>query len=312
MQPDTILWSVFGVVVVAVLVIDMFVLSRGGREMTMARAARWSAVWVSLALGFNVLVGVLRGWDSAAQFFTAYLIEESLSVDNLFVFLAVFRYFAVPPKLQHRVLFWGILCAMLMRAGFLVAGTALISRFDWMMYVFGIILLASGAKLFGASNEALNPGDSAALRIARRFMRTSEEFDGEKFITRINGRLHATPLLLTLVVIELTDVLFAVDSVPAVLGISHDLFIVYTSNIFAILGLRSMYFLLQGAMDKFHLLGKGLALILTFIGAKMLGHAVVHVPIFLSLTVVLGILVGSIALSLILPPKAHPVEPDAR
>jgi len=243
------------------------------------------------------------GQDLAASYLVAYLVEESLSVDNLFVFLIIFSYFKLSDSRQHRVLAWGVAGAMIMRAIFIFAGAALLHRFHWLTYGFGAFLIFTGLKLaFRKGEDSVNPEDNIALKLARRFLRTTEEYHGDHFTVVKDGVRYATPLFLVLVVIEVTDLLFAVDSVPAVLAVSRDVFVVYTSNIMAILGLRALYFVLAGMMNRFHHLGTGLALILIFIGAKMAFVDFVPIPTLVSLAVIVAVLAGSIVLSLLRPP----------
>jgi tellurite resistance protein TerC len=243
------------------------------------------------------------GRDSSASYLIAYLVEESLSVDNLFVFLVIFNYFKLSESRQHRVLSWGVAGAVVMRALFIFAGAALLHRFHWMTYVFGAFLIYTGLKLaFRKEEETVNPEDNVALKIARRFLKTTEEYNGDHFTIVKEGIRYATPLLLVLVVIEVTDLLFAVDSVPAVLAVSKDVYVVYTSNIMAILGLRALYFVLSGMMNRFHHLGTGLSLILIFIGVKMVIVRFVHIPSLVSLAVIVVLLAGAVVLSLLRPP----------
>src|SRR3954468_4674651 len=296
-------WAVFAAVVIGVMAIDIALLGKRGRHMSFREAVVRSL--------FNVAAGLLFGgfvwWrlvrDLAASYLVAYLVEESLSVDNLFVFLIIFSYFKLSESRQHRVLAWGVAGAMGMRTIFIFAGAALLHRFHWLTYAFGGFLIYTGVKLAIRKEEAaVNPEDNVALKLARRFLRTTEEYHEDHFTVVKDGVRYATPLFLVLVVIEVTDLLFAVDSVPAVLAVSKDVFIVYTSNIMAILGLRALYFVLSGMMNRFHYLGTGLALILIFIGVKM---AIVHfvpIPSLVSLAVIVVLLAGSIVLSLLRPP----------
>lgn len=260
-----------------------------------------SVLWLTVGLGFTFWVVLERGLESGLNYVTAYLLEKSLSVDNLFVFLIIFRHFRVNGVQQRRVLFWGVFGAILLRLLFIVVGTELLSRFHWMFYIFGAFLVVSGIRLVQGNDKAVDPSNSWALRLARRYLRTSPEFQGDRFFCDVNGVVHATPLFLVLLVVEISDLMFAVDSVPAVLGITVDLFIVYTSNIMAILGLRALYFLLSGMMDRFHKLDWALAAVLVFVGAKMLGHDWIHTPNWLSLGVIGGLLCLGIAASLMLP-----------
>jgi len=285
------------------MALDLGVFHRRRHEIRFKEAAAWSAVWITLALAFAGLVWRVRGGHSALEFLTGYIIEESLSVDNLFVFLLIFSYFAVPATEQHGVLFWGILGAMVLRAVFIVAGVALIERFEWVIYVFGAILIYSGIKMGLAKDKEIHPDQNPVLKLTRRLVPVTPGFEGSNFFVRRNGRMLATPLFLVLLVVETTDLIFAVDSIPAVMAITQDRFIIYTSNIFAIMGLRALYFALKGAMDLFHYLHYGLAVILVFVGLKMLlGHFVpIHTGI--ALGVVGGVLMLSVIASLIWPER---------
>jgi tellurite resistance protein TerC len=254
---------------------------------------------VTVGLSFSLYVYVRGGFDSAVTYVVAYLVEESLSVDNLFVFLVLFTYFKVNEVQQQRVLVWGILGAIVMRGVFIVLGAALLHRFHWMIFVFGGFLLYTGAKLLVRKEEEVDPEDNIALKLGRRYLRTTKEMHGDRFFVVENGVRYATPLLLVLLVVEFTDLLFAVDSVPAVLAISNDIFVVYTSNVMAILGLRALYFMLAGMMNRFHHLGTGLALILIFIGAKMVASPWIKVPSTMSLIVIFVLLSGAVTLSLV-------------
>jgi tellurite resistance protein TerC len=265
---------------------------------------------LGVGLGFAGFVYARLGTDASLLYLTAYVVEESLSVDNLFVFLVLFTYFGLSESRQQRVLFWGIVGAVIMRGVFIGAGEALLHRFHWMMYFFGAFLIYTGLKLLFRKEESNDPEDNPALKLARRYIRTTSEYHGDRFWVIKDGKRYATPLFLVLIVIEMTDVIFAVDSVPAVLAISHDTFVIYTSNIMAILGLRALYFVLSGMMGRFHFLGTGLALILLFIGVKMVGADFLPIPTWVSLGVIMLILSGAIGLSL-LRPKPAGGHPDA-
>lgn len=285
------------------LALDLGVLHRRAHAVQFREALAWSAVWILLAAGFAVLVYFWHGRTPALEFVTGYVVELSLSVDNLFVFLLIFRYFRVPGQLQHRVLFWGILGALIMRGIFILVGVSLIRKFHFIIYVFGAFLVYTGIKLFREEEKEIHPEHNPVLRLFRRWVPVTTGYVGGKFFVRQPG-LYATPLLIVLLVVETTDVLFATDSVPAILAITLDAFIVYTSNVFAILGLRSMYFALAGLMDKFRFLHYGLALILTFIGVKMLisGYYVISTEIALS---VVGVTLAiSVLASLLIPARA--------
>ena len=292
------LWIGFTTFVLAMLALDLGVFHRTSHVVRFREAATWSVVWISLALAFDVLVYHWFGREKAFEFLTGYLIEEMLSVDNVFVFLILFGYFAVPRAIQHRVLFWGVLGALVMRAAFIVLGVALLSRFHWIIYVFGALLLFTAVKLLRQQELEVHPERNPVYRLFRRFVPAVDHYSGDRFVVVENGRRYATPLLLVLVVIEATDLVFAVDSIPAIFAITRDPFIVYTSNIFAILGLRSLFFVLAGVMGRFVYLQTGLALVLGFVGLKMLLTDVYTVPIATSLAVVASLIGGSIAASL--------------
>ena len=303
MEHDALLWSAFGALVVVMMTLDLGVFHRRSHEIGFKEAAAWSMVWIGLALGFGALVWHVRGRHSALEFLTGYIIEESLSVDNLFVFLLIFSYFAVPARYQHGVLFWGIFGAMAFRAVFIVAGVALIERFAWVIYVFGAILIVSGVKMGVEKAKEIHPEQNLILRLFRKLVPVTQEYDGARFFVRRAGQVFATPLFLVVLVVETTDLIFAVDSIPAVLAITLNAFIVYTSNVFAVLGLRSMYFALAGMMDLFHYLHYGLSVVLIFIGIKMLGSYYVHIPTVWALATVLLVLGVSILASLLNPQK---------
>ncbi|GAB4310254.1 MAG: TerC family protein [Myxococcota bacterium] len=294
-------WTIFGVIVLGMLALDLSIFNREAHQISMREAVVWSIVWVALALAFNVYVYYDHGDKIALQFLTAYLVEKSLSVDNLFVFLAIFNYFHIGRRYQHRVLFWGVLGALIMRAIFLVVGVTLLNAFDWMMYIFGAFLVYTGIKLGLRKDEHIDPSKTLAMRLATKYLRTTHELYESRFFIKKEGVRLATPLFLVLIVVEFTDVVFAVDSVPAVLAISNDLFIVYTSNVFAILGLRALFFVLAGVMDKFRFLGVGLSFILVFIGVKMMITDFYHIPTAVSLGVIAAVLLVSIASSVLIP-----------
>ena len=305
------LWAGFLAAVLALLALDLGVFHRHAREVTVAEAGAWSAVWISLALAFNGLVAHWFGAQRGLEFLTGYLIEEALSIDNIFVILVILRYFAVPPELQHRVLFWGILGALVMRLAFILAGTALLARFDWVMYVFGGILVLTAVKLLRERGEQVHPERNPIVRLFRRVVPAVGGYRGSHFLVREEGRLRATPLLLVLVTIEATDLVFAVDSIPAIFAVTRDPFIVYTSNIFAVMGLRSLFFLLAGIMDRFRYLKVGLGLVLLFVGCKMTLSKTFHVPIGISLLVVVLLIGGSVLASFLkAPPRAEPAPPE--
>ena len=295
-------WLAFGALVVGMLALDLGVGQRSDRAMSLREAIRWSALWVLVAVLFGVGVNARLGGQKALEFFTGYVVELSLSADNVFVFLMLFTYFRVPPQHRHKVLLWGIIGALVLRALFITAGVTLLQRFHMVFYLFGAVLIASGVKMAMDRDVEIHPERNPVLRLVRRLVPVTRDYVGSRFFTRDAGRLFATPLFVVLLVVETTDLVFAVDSIPAVLAITRDPFIVYTSNIFAILGLRAMFFALSGVMGLFHYLGMGLSAILVLIGAKMLLVDVVEVPTALSLAVVAAILAGAIVTSVLRPP----------
>jgi tellurite resistance protein TerC len=312
----------FLIFVLAMLAVDLGVFNRKAHEINIREAARWSAITVVLALLFagGIATGYLpfgdvgvRGTQDALEFLTGYLIELALSVDNIFVFVLIFAYFKVPPKYQHRVLFWGVLGALVMRGAMIGAGSILINRFHWIIYVFGAFLVFTGIRMAMQDEMDIEPEANPALKLVRRFLPVTNHYDGQHFFTReeIGGRLRraATPLFVVLVLVETTDLIFAVDSIPAIFAVTRNPFIVFTSNVFAILCLRSLYFVLAGVIDKFHFLKLGLSIVLVFIGAKMLASGYFHVPIGISLGIVALVLGGSVALSLMFPREAEEHAP---
>jgi len=306
------LWTGFLVGVGLVLAFDLGVINRRARAIGARQAALWTLFFVSLAALFAGWLFWRFGNRVGLEFVTGYLIEYALSIDNLFVFLVIFSFFGVPARLQHRALFWGILGAVVLRGAFILAGTALVTRFEWLLYLFGAFLVWTGVKLLGAGDEAIEIESNPAVMLARRFLRVTSEFHGERFFVRLDGRRFATPLFLVLVVLDLVDVVFAVDSIPAIFGVTRDPFVVFSSNLMAILGLRALYFLLADFMDRFHYLKYGLGLVLAFIGAKMLAERWLHVPIGVSLGVIATLLAASVALSLARPrPAIDEPAPDA-
>jgi tellurite resistance protein TerC len=302
------LWAGFIVFVLAMLVIDLGVFHRKAHEVSLKEAGIWSAVWVALAVVFNVGVYVWFGPERALEFTTGYLIEKALAVDNIFVFVVIFLAFAIPAIYQHRILLWGVLGALVMRAAFILVGGAFLQRFHWAIYVFGGILAITGIKLLIQRNQEIHPERNPLVRAFQRILPVTHESAGDKFTVLRNGRRHATPLLLALVAIEVSDLIFAVDSIPAIFAITSDPFIVFTSNIFAILGLRSLYFLLSGVITKFVYLKVGLSVVLIFVGAKMLLMDLYGVPIVASLGIIAGILGISIVVSLVKPPRGPAPE----
>jgi tellurite resistance protein TerC len=294
-------WVGFIAFVLAMLTLDLGVFNKTPHVVKAKEAAVMTAVWVGLALAFAAGLAYFVDRQTALTFLTGYVIEESLSVDNIFVIVLIFQYFAVPAKYQHRVLFWGILGALVMRGIFIGVGTALLARFEWIIYVFGALLVITGIRMAVKQDEEFDGEQNPVVKFVRRFLPVSHEYHGKHFFTVENGKRLATPLLLVLVLVEATDLIFAIDSIPAIFGITRDPFIVFTSNIFAVMGLRSLFFLLASVVTKFHLLKYGLAVILTFVGTKMLIESWVHIPILLSLGIVILVLAASIVASLIWP-----------
>jgi tellurite resistance protein TerC len=296
--PELVSWVIFVVAVGGLLSLDLFVFHRDARPVTMREASAWVAVWVTLGLAFGGWIFLTRGSTSGAEYLAGYLIEYSLSMDNVFVFAVLFAYFGVPAIYQHRLLFWGVLGAIVFRAIFILAGTALLDAFHFVIYVFGALLLFTAWRMVRTSAESVDPQRNPILRLMRRVIPVTDDFEGQKFFTRRDGRLWATPLFAALVVIETSDIMFAIDSVPAILAITTDQFIVFTSNAFAIMGLRSLYFLLAGLIDRFEYLKYGLAALLAFAGLKMILSDVFHIDVWLSLGVIVAILLISVAVSL--------------
>ena len=292
-------WAVFGAVVLVMLGLDLGVFHRKAHVIGAREAAVWSLVWISVALLFNLGIYFQAGGDRALEFFQAWLIEKALSVDNLFVFLVAFSYFAVPAHLQHRVLFWGIIGALITRGLFIAIGAALLATFHWVIFIFGAFLIFTAVRLLRGGEEEPHPEKNPVLRLFRRFVRITPEYVGANFFMRQNGVLYATPLLMVLVVIEATDVVFAVDSIPAVFGVTNDVFIVYTSNIFAVLGLRALCFLVASVVARLTYLRPALALVLAFVGGKMLLSNKIHIPNWISLVVIGGLIGSAAVISLI-------------
>jgi tellurite resistance protein TerC len=309
------LWVGFNAFVVAMLAVDLFVFHKEAHEVRPAEAAAWSVVWVALALVFGTGVYVLKGRDAGMEYFTGYVIEKALSVDNIFVFVLIFGYFRVPSRYQHRVLFWGILGALVMRGLMIGAGAYLIQQFHWIIYVFGAFLVVTGIRLAVQGEHDLDPESNPVIRLIRRLMPVSGVYHGQKFFVReeVAGRLRvvATPLFVVLALVETTDLIFAVDSIPAIFAVTQEPFIVYSSNVFAILGLRALYFLLADVIHRFHYLKLGLSMVLVFVGVKMLATDVYKVPVGVSLAVILVVLAASVAASWLWPvtPLAGP-PPD--
>src|ERR671924_658097 len=303
MSIHVLLWIVFNLFVVAMLALDLGVFHRTAHVIHIREALVWCALWMALALLFNLGVYVRLGSEMALEFLTGYLLEKSLSVDNIFVFLMIFTYFRVPYLHQHKVLFWGILGALLMRALFILTGITLIQKFHWIMYVMGGFLVLTGIRMALHKDAEINPERNPVLKLFRRVVPVTENYEDGRFFLRRSGRLFATPLFIVVLVVETTDVVFAVDSIPAILAITLDPFIVYTSNVFAILGLRALYFALAGVMQLFHYLPYGLSFILAFVGVKMLLVDIYKIPIGMALGTVAAVLVISVIASILFPPK---------
>ena len=305
-------WVVFAAVITVMLALDLGVFHRKAHVIGAREAAVWSVVWISVALLFNLGIYLHSGSDRALEFFQAWLIEKALSVDNLFVFLVAFSYFGVPAHLQHRVLFWGIIGALITRGAFIAVGAALLASFHFVMYIFGAFLIFTAARLLKGGDEEPHPEKNPVLRVFRRFVRLTKEYVGTSFFVRQDGRLYATPLLMVLVVIEATDVVFAVDSIPAVFGVTSDVFIVYTSNIFAVLGLRALCFLVASVVRRLKYLRPALALVLAFVGAKMLLADRFRISNWISLLVIAGLIGGAALISVVASRKEASLSPRAR
>ena len=301
MEINGFVWAGFLLFVLLMLALDLGVFHRKSHEVKIREALIWSAVWISLALLFNVGVYFLMGKEKAIEFLTGYVIEKSLSVDNLFVFIMVFSYFNVDTKYQHKVLFWGILGALVMRAIFIFAGVALIQQFHWIIYIFGAFLIFTGIKMLAQKDEKIEPEKNPLVRLFKRFFPVTDTMYGDRFFVKINAKTVATPLFIVLLIIEFTDLIFAVDSIPAILAISTDTFIIFTSNVFAILGLRALYFALAGIAKLFYYLKYGLSAILVFVGVKMVIAGFFKIPVMYSLLVIVSILTLSILASVIFP-----------
>ena len=307
-------WLVFNAFLAAMLALDLGVVNRRKHVLGFREALAWTAVWIGVAAAFALLLygfgheivgGRRPNPELSLEFITGYVIEQSLSVDNLFIFLLLFRYFNVPRELQHGVLFWGVIGALAMRLLFILAGVALLDRFDWITYIFGAILVYSGVRLLRRHGAEVHPDTNPLLRVFRKLFPVTPDYEGSRFFVRRGGASYATPLALVLIVMETTDVVFAVDSIPAVLAVTREPFIVYTSNALAILGLRSLFFVLAGMLETFHYLHYGLSIILIFIGAKMIAANYIEIPTEIALAAVAGILLISVVLSLIFPKRQH-------
>ncbi|HOW35204.1 MAG TPA: TerC family protein [Candidatus Omnitrophota bacterium] len=308
-QISWLIW--FNLFVVAMLILDQAVFHRRAHVVSMKEALAWSFAWIALALLFNLGIYFYKGPKPALEFLTGYIIEQSLSVDNLFVFILIFSYFKVPSQYQHKILFWGILGAQVMRGIFIFAGVALIDKFHWIIYLFGALLIMAGFKMLSQKDKEIHPERNPVLKIFRRFFPVTRDYEGSSFFAKKEGVWFATPLFIVLLTIETTDLIFAVDSIPAILAITRDPFIVYTSNVFAILGLRALYFVLARIMQLFHYLNYGLCAILVFVGVKMLIGDFYHIPVAVALMVVVATLSVSIIASLILPKPAGPENKES-
>lgn len=303
METPMIFWILFNVFVLLMLALDLGVFNRKSHVISFREAMVWTVVWIILAMIFNGIIYYLQGPVRAMEFFTGYLVEKALSIDNIFIFIMIFSFFQVPAAYQHKVLFWGILGALVMRAIFIFAGVALIEKFHFTIYIFGILLIYTGYKMFGHKDVKVDPEKNPLIRLVKKWMPVTTDFHGDRFFVKQEGKLFATPLFMVLILVETTDLIFAVDSIPAILAITQDQFIVYTSNVFAILGLRSLYFALAGIASRFWLLSYGLAVVLVFVGLKMLMIDLYKIPIQWSLAFIFLVVSLSIILSLKLKPK---------
>jgi tellurite resistance protein TerC len=311
MIDNTYLWIGFNIFILCMLALDLGVFHKKSHTVSLRESFTWTAVWIALAMLFNFGVWHYAGSEKALEFFTGYVIEKSLSVDNVFVFALLFSYFAVPAQYQHKVLFWGIIGALVLRAMMIALGAALIANFTWIIYVFGVFLILTGLKMVLKKVEAIHPETNPLVRLFKKMMPVTKDYEGDKFFVRRDGVRMATPLFIVLLLVEFTDVIFAVDSIPAIFAVTSDPFIVYTSNVFAILGLRSLYFALAGVMDKFHLLKTGLGVVLTFVGVKMLlGHTEYKIDTMVSLGVIVTVLAASVIASLVWPKGNASPAPD--
>ncbi|MHB1195403.1 MAG: TerC family protein [Lutibacter sp.] len=296
-------WIGFLAFVLLMLALDLGVFHRKSHEVKIKEALIWSAVWISMAMVFNYGIYVYMGEVKAMEFLTGYVIEKSLSIDNLFVFIMIFSYFNVDKKYQHKVLFWGIIGALIMRSIFIFAGVALINKFHWIIYIFGAFLIFTGVKMLFQKDEKMDPNKNPLVKLFKRFYPVTDNMHGDRFFVKINTKMVATPLFVVLLLVEFTDLIFAVDSIPAILAISSDPFIIFTSNVFAILGLRALYFALAGITQYFHYIKYGLSAILVFVGVKMVIVDLYKIPVLMSLFIILGILVISVITSLLFPKK---------
>jgi tellurite resistance protein TerC len=308
MTQETLLWIGFNIFVLGMLALDLGFFHRKSHAVRLKEALIWSSVWIALALLFNLGIYFWRGPETALNFLTGYLVEKSLSIDNIFVFLLVFSYFRVPPQYQHKILFWGILGALIMRAIFIAMGIKLIEEFHWVIYIFGGFLIFTGIRMALEKDKEIHPEKNPVIGLLRRFIPVTNQFQDGKFFIKTAGRYFATPMFVVLLVVETTDIIFAVDSIPAILGITTDPFIVYSSNVFAIMGLRALYFALAGIVPLFHYLHYGLSAILIFVGTKMLITDFYKIPIGIALGVVAGIVLFSIVGSILRPRQADKVD----
>jgi tellurite resistance protein TerC len=303
------LWITFNIFVLVLLALDLGVFHKSNHAISVKESLIWSGVWILVGIVFNVGVFYFSGPQKGLEFFTGYVIERSLSIDNIFVFILMFTYFGVPARYQYKVLFWGILGALIMRGALIMVGTALIDAFHWILYVFGAVLIFSAIRMAVQKEDAqVQPDRNPVVRLFRRFFPVTESYHGGSFFVRQGHKWLATPLFIVLLVVETTDLVFALDSIPAIFAITTDPFIVYTSNVFAILGLRALYFALAGIMDRFHYLKLGLSIVLGFVGAKMLLDAFIHIETWVSLVVVAVVLTISVVVSLLRPPDKHIAE----
>lgn len=296
-------WTIFNIGIICLLILDLVVLNKKNQKVSVKSALWWSTFWIGLAGAFNIFVYYWKGKEPAIQFLTGYLIEESLSVDNLFVFMLIFNYFKVPQEHQRKVLFWGILGALVLRGVFILVGVSLIEHFHWTIYILGVFLVITGVKMIVSQDKEVNPEKNPVISLVNRFLKVTKTYEGDRFFVRKDNMLFATPLFIVVLVVETTDVVFAVDSIPAILAVSTDSFIVYTSNVFALLGLRSLYFALAGLMQLFHYINYGLAIILSFIGVKLLISGFYEIDMKYALLFVAIILTLSVITSVLFPKK---------
>ncbi|MDB5272922.1 MAG: ygjT [Chitinophagaceae bacterium] len=301
-------WFIFNVGVLSLLVLDLVVLNRKNEKVSVKSALWWSAFWIGLAALFNIFIYYWKGKEPALQFLTGYLIEESLSVDNLFVFMLIFNYFKVPSEYQRKVLFWGIIGALFLRAAFILVGVSLINHFHFTIYILGLFLVITGVKMIISQDKEVNPEKNPIISLVNRFLKVTKTYEGDRFFIKKEGLLFATPLFIVVLVVETTDVIFAADSIPAILAVTTDSFIVYTSNVFALLGLRSLYFALAGLMTLFHYINYGLAVILSFIGIKLLVSDFYQIDMKYALLFVATILILSVVISILFPKKEGVLE----